>query len=156
MADGYKISLDGFIDALETGKGPSARVLDRLFTSPYNMDSAFVQFVLNTPNGFTPLPDWLETALRNEGATDEEINHLNSFTEEQKILVRNAVAEAIHADPQRNVRFFWGLTESAVTEVGIDVVNQDQETRVHVRTPRSALAGAVEVGLGEGRSPRAS
>jgi hypothetical protein len=94
-----------FIEAIQTGTTRTTRALDVFFTDPGRHQNHPHRNDFKTPGAFNMLPQWARTGLR-AALSDLELAHIDSWPDEQKEAVRDAVDKAIN-DKRRAVHFFW-------------------------------------------------
>ncbi len=99
-----KLSLRTFIEVLRTGRGPTTRALDAIFTPPY-AGSGFEE-VQEEGALDSPLADWGVQLMLDAGAGIAEILHINSWPDELKESLRAEVLRPA-VEQGLKVRFFW-------------------------------------------------
>ncbi len=144
-----RLRLRTLTEALRTGKGPTTRALDLIFTPPYEgigLTEVQDEDALNTP-----LADWGIELMLSHGASAAEVMHINDWPDAMKETLRRDVLAPAVANEQR-VRFFWEPYE------GDEAVWVDRtpvspgELAVTFRTPRSKIVQTsveeFDVGVG--------
>ncbi len=118
-----------FIKTLRTRKTDITRSLDELFDMKYRNDlknHPDIGTFKGTPNVLNTLPQWARDALQRpprpgvirDPVSNEELDHIDNWPNDQKEKVRVKLAHAI--DNDRAVVFFWELYRGGVEHVAID------------------------------------
>ncbi len=117
-----------FVNAIQTGRTHTTKALDSVDFHPH-------LGALGTPNVVDTLPDWARAALQ-PTLSDAELDHIDSWPNDQKELVRRAVVTATQAN--RKVQFFWELHSgpNEATDIRDDGKG---EITVTFRSPRSKV-----------------
>jgi hypothetical protein len=137
------------MEALRTGRGPTTRALDLIFTPPYSgigFDEVQQADALNTP-----LADWGIDLMLNHGAGLAEVLHIDAWPNAMKESLRQEILAPAVAGGLK-VRFFWEPHAGA----GAVWVPREPavpgELAVTFRTPRSEIVQTsveeVDVGVG--------
>jgi len=122
-----RLSLRTLIELLRTGRGPTTRALDLIFTPPYS-GSGFTE-VQATGALDSPLAAWGVQLMLNAGAGVAEVLHINAWPDGMKETLRSQVL-APAVGENLKVRFFW---------------EPSPETSPHWVLREPALAGDVDV-----------
>ncbi len=95
-----------FNEARQTGITETTEALEALYKAHKGKSTALVTLV-KTPNGFKGMPSAIRTALKHEGLSALEIDHVKKWPDEQKEDVRLALLDAMNSN--RAVLSRWKL-----------------------------------------------
>ena len=141
-------AVKGFFNDLREGQTRVTRLLQEMFGDPGAHQESPNLPALKTPGAFDgPLPQWARRALADAGFTEEDINHVDEWTEKE--AVREALVNAIEGGTP--ISFSWDphRGKSSSTEIDAD----GTQIVVSFRTPLSTIresedaSGAVSVDL---------
>ncbi len=117
-------SMTEFLEARNTGKTNIAKVLDGLFGNPSAFRNHQLFGLLNTPRAFDgSLPQDVRAFLSAWGLSEKELNHIDDWPGSQKEKIRRKLIDAIQAQANRPVQFFWKLNHGTSEET--DIVDPD-------------------------------
>jgi hypothetical protein len=149
-----------FIKTLRTRKTDITRSLDELFDMAYRDELLIdpnIDTFKNTPNVLDILPQWARDILQRpprpgivrDPVSEEELDHIDSWPNEQKEKVRRKLVDAI--DGGRAVYFFWELYRGDVEHVGIDDVTSGECINITFFSPFDNITeatGEIQVSVG--------
>jgi hypothetical protein len=149
-----------FIKTLRTRKTDITRSLDEIFDMTYRdelKNDPNIDRFKNTADVLNTLPQWARDVLQRpprpgiirDPVSDEEIDHINDWPDDQKERVRLKLVEAI--DNDRGVHFFWELYRGDVEHVAIDDPASGEDLNIIFYSPYDNITeatGEIKVRVG--------
>jgi hypothetical protein len=149
-----------FITTLRTRKTDITRSLDELFDLANRDDlknDPNIDTFKNTPYVLDVLPQWARDALQRpprpgvirDPVSDEELEHIDSWPNDQKEKVRAALANAITTD--RAACFFWELYRGDVEHVAVDDLSDGGCVNIVFYSPYKNITeatGEIKISVG--------
>jgi len=141
-----------FIKTLRTRKTDITRSLDELFDLANRDDlknDPNIDTFKNTPYVLDVLPQWARDALQRpprpgvfrDPVSDEELEHIDSWPNDQKEKVRLALANAVNTD--RAACFFWELYRGDVEHVAVDDPSEGGSVNIVFYSPYMNITEAT-------------
>jgi hypothetical protein len=139
-------SIQSFINALQSGQTTITRGLKQLWDDRAALPNITSRAATLT---LTPLDAEVDAALRARGLATKEIDHINEWSNGEKVKVRRALVVALNSNPQRDVEFSWELYNGSASVAQIDNLNGTGTIRVRFRSPRANIQTVADEITGE-------
>jgi len=130
-----------FVVAVQTGQTNTTRALTSMFVRPgrYTNDPNWQAF--QQPYCLNTLPGWLRKMLKGNNLSDQEIDHMDEWPNEEKEAVRLALVAAIQAN--RDTVFSWQLYDGSVSANAVEGVGGANDIRIAFKSPRANVRSSA-------------
>ena len=114
---GGSVSVQKFVDVLKTGQTDITKAMDQLFANPADLQGTDLFQELQQAGALDELSPLMRQIGTDNGVTDKELDHINTWPNDQKEEVRQKLVLAI--ENNRPVHFFWEVHRRKSEEIEV-------------------------------------